>query len=115
MADLSAYLMAAWSEYVMAVDVVTPNFDGEVDRRKQCNRLTFLADVVAGSEMLVRVNDKDYAADSWSNFRTVDLSTELPFSQNWGTFIRRAHHFRHQKQTAFRLKAVNLQLDVGTL
>ena len=100
---------------VITVDVVTPNFDGEVDRRKQCNRLTFLADVVAGSEMLVRVNDKDYAADSWSNFRTVDLSTELPFSQNWGTFIRRAHHFRHQKQTAFRLKAVNLQLDVGTL
>ena len=100
---------------IITVDVVTPNFDGEVSRKKQMNRMTFLADVVDGSELLVRKNDHDYATSKWSNFRKVNLAKKLPQLPNCGTFIRRAHHLRHQKATSFRLKAIELQLDLGTL
>lgn len=100
---------------IITVDVYTPNFDGEIDRRKQMNRLTFDADQVVGSILQVRVNDNDYQPDKWSNFRNVDLSQKLPTLMNCGTFIRRAHNLRHQKATFFRLRAVNMQLDVGTL
>lgn len=100
---------------IITVDIVTPNFDGEVSRKKQMNRMTFLTDVVEGSELLVRKNDHDYATGKWSNFRKVNLAKKLPGLPNCGTFIRRAHNFRHQKATAFRLKAIELQLDIGTL
>ena len=100
---------------IITVEVVTPNFDGEVDRRKQMNRLTFVADLVEGSELQVRVNDHDYDPDKWSNWRTVGLDKKLPMLSNCGTFIRRAHQFRQQKPTAFRLKAINMQIDLGTL
>lgn len=99
----------------IVIDIVTPNFDGEIDRRKQMNRLTFLADQVAGSTLQVRFNDQDYDPTKWTNFRQVDLSKRLPTLMNCGTFIRRAMNLRHKSATAFRMKAVNMQLDIGTL
>lgn len=99
----------------IVVDIVTPNFDGEIDRRKQMNRLTFLADVVAGSTLQVRSNDFDYDPAKWTNFRNVDLSKKLPTLMNCGSFIRRAMNLRHACNTKFRIRAVNMQLDIGTL
>ena len=63
----------------------------------------------------VRKNDSDYALDKWSNFRLVDLSKKQPVLTNNGSFVRRAYNLRHQSATAFRIKAVELQLDLGTL
>jgi len=99
----------------IVVDIVTPNFDGEIDRRKQMNRLTFLADQVPGSILQVRKNDDDYEPTKWSNFRNVDLSKKLPTMMNCGTFVRRAYNLRHACNTPFRIKAMNMQLDIGTL
>jgi len=95
------------------VDIVTPNFDGNTRRRKLMNYMGFVADQVNGSTLQIRSSDDDY--QTWTNWRTVDLSTPRPFLEECGTFTRRAHHFRHTSNTAFRLQAIDLQLDLGTL
>lgn len=100
---------------IITVDIYTPNFDGGTRRRKQMTQMKIVADQTAGSVLQVRKNDNDYDATKWSNFRNVDLSKKQPLLSNCGTFERRAHNFRHQKQTAFRIQAVDLQLDLGTL
>ena len=100
---------------VITVDIVTPNFDGETNRRKQLNVMKFVADQVPGSILKVRKNDHDYTTDKWSNFRNVDLGTKQPMLTNCGSFVRRSYHMQHQSPTAFRLKAIELQLDLGTL
>ena len=100
---------------IITVDIYTPNFDGGTRRRKQMNFMEFIGDQTAGSELLVRKNDDDYDSTKWSNFRKVDLSKKRPFLTNNGTFVRRAHNFRHQKDTKFRIQAVELQIDLGVL
>ena len=98
---------------VFAVDLYTPNFDGGTRKKKYMHSMDFIADQTAGSTMTVRKSDDDY--QTWSNPRTVDLSKSRPRLTGMGTFRRRAHHFHHLANTAFRIKAVELQLDVGTL
>lgn len=99
----------------ITVDIVTPNFDGGTDKRKHLNLLKFIGDQTVGSVLQVRKNDNDYREGSWSNFRMVDLSKMMPMLENNGTFVKRAYNLRHQKQTAFRIKAMEMQLDLGTL
>ena len=97
------------------VNVYTPNWDAGLDRNKQCTMLRVLADQQTGSTLYVRTNDEDYAADKWTKFRPVDLGMKRPFLANLGTFRRRAHNFYHNSNTPLRLKAIDLQLDLGTL
>lgn len=99
----------------ITADIYTPNFDGGTYRRKQLNVMKFVADQASGSVLQVRHNDSDYGVDQWTNFRSVDLSRKTPMLANEGTFIRRAYNFRHQSATQFRMKAVELQVDIGTL
>ena len=100
---------------IITADIITPNFDGGIDRRKTLSRMHVAADQTPGSVLKVRYNDNDYDPVKWSNFRDIDLSRERPFLQDMGTFSRRAFHFRHQSNTRLRIKAVDLQLDIGTL
>lgn len=99
----------------ITVDIVTPNFDGGVNREKQCGRLTIIGDQVAGSILQVRTNDYDYATNKWTNFRNIDLSQKNPFISDMGSFVHRAHNFRHRCNTQMRIQAAELQLDIGTL
>lgn len=99
----------------ITADLYTPNFDGGVYRRKQLNMLKFEADQTPGSILQVRFNDHDYDPTKWSNFRNVDLGQKEPRLANNGTFVRRAYHFRHQSPTTMRIKAAELQIDLGTL
>ena len=100
---------------LITVDLYTPNFDGGVRRRKQMTMQEFIADQVSGSSIQVRVNDYDYDPTKWTVFRTVDLSVRKPVLVNCGTFMRRATHIRHAAATRFRLQAIEMQLDLGTL
>ncbi len=95
------------------VDIYTPNFDAGTRRRKQMNSLVIIADQITGSSLFVRSSDDDY--QSWSTFRKVDLGTKVPTLINCGTFRRRAYNFRHTAATFFRIQAVEVQYDVGTL
>ena len=98
---------------LITVDIYTPNFDAGVRRRKQMNFLEFIGDQTPGSILQVRKSDDDY--QTWSNFRTVDLSKRRPYLTGCGTFYRRAHHFRHACNTPLRLQAIEMQLDIGVL
>lgn len=100
---------------IITVDIITPNFDGGVRRRKQLNVMEFIADQTPGSVLQVRNNDWDYQASRWTNFRSVDLNQRKPILVNNGTFMRRAYHFRHQCDAPLRIQAVELQMDIGTL
>ena len=111
---------AAPTEYtdagdIITCDLVTPNFDGGTNRIKQLNVMKFIADQTPGSILQVRKNDNDYDPSKWSNFRLVDLSKKQPMLTNCGSFIRRAYNYRHQSQTALRIRATELQMDLGTL
>lgn len=94
------------------VDIYTPQFDGETARRKMLGAMFFIVDQQAG-KLKVRVSDDDY--QNWSNFREVDLSLKRPGLTNCGTFNKRAWNLRFEGNTAFRIKADDLQVDLGTL
>jgi hypothetical protein len=100
---------------VITVDLYTPNFDGGVRRKKQLNQMRFVGDKTAGSVLQVRVNDYDFDAKNWTNFRKVDMGVDSPLLSNCGSFRRRAHHFRHQSNTSLRIQAIELQMDLGVL
>lgn len=95
------------------VDIYTPNFDyGIFSRIKNLNKLVFDADLVPGSTMLARCSDDDY--ENYTNFREVNLGSKLPLLSDCGSFNRRSYNFRHKALTKFRIKAVELQIDIGT-
>jgi hypothetical protein len=99
---------------IVPVDIYTSNIDFGIIRRKMLRTLYFDGDKTAGSIIKVRFSDNDY--QTWSNFREVDLSLKKPRLGPCGTFDhRRAYHIRHQKATAFRLRDMDMQMDIGTL
>lgn len=101
---------------VITVDIITPNFDGGTRRIKLMNMLKIDGDQQVGSELLVRVNDYDYAPTKWTNWRRFDMSTKDPMITECGSFVHRVHHFRHQKLVRMpRIKAMEMQIDIGTL
>lgn len=97
----------------ITVDIYTPNFDANTVRRKTLSMMHFVRDQTPGSMLSVRFSDDDY--QHWSNFRQVRLDRKRPRITNCGTFTRRAYHFRHRKNTPFRMQAVDVQYDLGTL
>ena len=98
---------------VVPVDIITINEDFGIDRRKVLNVMRFNADQKAGSIIYVRCSDDDY--QSWSQWRAVDLSQRRPTLTKCGTFYRRAWWIRHIAATPFRIRSVDLQMDIGTL
>lgn len=97
----------------IVVDIYTPRFDANTTRKKTLSMMKFVADRVSNSLLAVRYSDDD--SSTWSNFRYVDLGMAVPYLQNCGTFKRRSYHFRHNSPTNFRIQAVDVQYDLGTL
>ena len=98
---------------VITVDIYTPNYDAGTSRDKTLPMMFFDASQVTGSTLQVRYSDDDY--QTWSEFRNVDLGQRKPMLTGNGTFKRRALHLRHQSLTRFRMKSIDLQMDIGTL
>lgn len=99
---------------IVPVDIYTPNIDFGSIRRKFLRTLYFDGDKTSGSDIKVRFSDDDY--QTWSQFRDVDLSLKKPRLGPCGTFHhRRAYHIRHQRATMFRLRDMDMQMDIGTL
>ena len=95
------------------VDVYSANVDFGVNRWKMLSRMYFKADQVPGSTLQVRFSDNDY--QSWSDFLPVDLGIDRPQLGEQGAFWRRAYNFRLLSNTSFRMKASDLQMDLGVL
>jgi hypothetical protein len=114
-------LYLASSEYTsddgaaIPIDVYTPNWDGGAQgRSKHLSGMYFAVDRVEG-ELEVYSNDKDYDPGAWVGPRAVDLSLPTPTLMDCGSFNRRAHRFHYEGDTRFRLKAVELQLQLGSM
>lgn len=97
----------------ITVDIYTPNYDAGTARDKVLERMYFDCNQLPGSMLQIRYSDNDY--QSWSTFRQVDLGHRKPSLGEWGTFKRRALNLRHQSPTRFRIKALDLQMDIGSL
>jgi Phage stabilisation protein. len=88
----------------VVVDIYTPNWDGGTRRRKYLQRLEVLGDQANMRSVKLRWSDDDY--QTWSNFRNIDMGQKRPYTEDLGTFYRRAFHLRHNGPTAFRVKAL---------
>jgi hypothetical protein len=99
---------------IVPLDIYTPRYDAGTKRSKQLAAMLFSADRIQGM-LEVRHNDRDYDPAAWSNFRTVDLSIDVPQLTDCGSFTSRAWNFRYKGNTAFRMKTVDLQIDIGTI
>ncbi len=97
----------------ISVDIYTPPFDAGTRRRKQLNYIEFICDQIPGAGLTARATDDDY--QTWSNPRLVDLGQKRQFLTNNGTFVRRAYHLNHTANTPFRIQAIEVQFDIGTL
>lgn len=97
---------------IIPVSIYTPDHDFGTQRNKNLAAMQFRADSVVGSVLKVRFSEDDY--ETWSNFREVDLSLKLPQLVDCGSFRERAWHLLHDRPTSFRIKTVDLQLDVGS-
>ena len=100
-------------EYPIVLDIYTPPFDANTYRRKHLKVMKFIGDQVPGSTAEVRWSADDY--QTWSSKRSIDLSLARPVLTNCGTFTKRAYHIRHTADTPFRMRAVDVQYDLGTL
>lgn len=98
---------------IIPVDIYTPNADLNTRRKKMISMLEFIGDQTSGSTLSVSCSDDDYA--TFSAARTVDLSKARPQLDKCGTFSRRAYRLHHESDTAFHMKAIEMQIDIGTL
>lgn len=98
---------------VIPVSIVTPRWDGGTSRKKHLSMMNFVCDMVPGSLMTVQVSDDDYV--TWSQPRVIDLSMKFPNLPNCGTFRRRSWKLQVNNNLPWRLEAVELQFDLGTL
>ena len=94
-------------------EIYTPNADLNTRRMKMVSSMEFIGDQQPASTLQVSCSDDDYA--TWSVPRTVDLSVPRPMLYRCGAFHRRAYRFQHSLATPFHLKAVEMQIDIGTL
>jgi hypothetical protein len=95
------------------VDIYTNSTSFGTVRRKYLKGMYIRADQTPYSNLQVRYSDNDF--QTWSNFRTIDLSKIKPRMMDCGTFTKRAYHFRHQCNTSFRIMSSDLAMDIGTL
>lgn len=98
---------------IFGFNLYTPNYDGGTRLKKMMISQDIICDQTNGSILKVRQSDDDY--QTWTNFREVDLSVNRPRLTNLGTFRRRAFHYAHYCNTPLRIKAVEMQIDLGTL
>lgn len=98
---------------LIPVTIVTPNFDGNTSNRKHCGKMAINADQVPGAILSVEKSDDDY--QSWSQPRQVDLSLNMPNLIHCGTFRKRAYRFKINNNLPFRLKSVDLWIEVGEI
>jgi hypothetical protein len=99
------------SGVVFPVEIYTQRQDFGTQRYKQLSAMYFKGDRVNG-RLKLRWRDED---GEFNNFQEIDLSLERPQLADCGSFFLRQWHFKYSQATTFRMKTMDLQLDVGTL
>jgi len=107
------YLQTTDDGEQFSIEIISPNWDGGLDKRKTLQILRINADQATVSDLLyVRWSEDDY--QTWSIWRSFDLSKKRPFLANLGTFTRRAFHFQRRSAQPFRLSSADMTADLGT-
>lgn len=97
---------------VINVRIRTPNYDWGTLKRKRFAAAYILGDTVS-TTLQVRYTDDDY--QTYSAYRTVDLSTVRKMLQRCGSSRRRAWDFLHSDPTQpFRVYEMQLDMSVGS-
>ena len=95
------------------VEIDTPIFDGNTRRKKYVGMMEIVGDKQVGNWLTVQVSDDDY--NTWSQPRRVSMGQERMLLPNCGTFRRRAWKIKYNNYGPFRISAIELQFDLGTL
>ena len=95
----------------VTLDAIAPNFDGGTRLKKMLTKMLLHVDQKNGGTLQIRWSDDDY--QTWSNWVSVNLQSDIPMLTQLGTFRRRAFQFRHQSASPFRMRSPELELHVG--
>lgn len=99
----------------MAIDmqITTIKLDFDSLNRKGMERLSVFGDwpLDTTGTILVQWSDNDYR--TWSNNRTIQLSSELPVTRRLGIFRRRAFRFTFTENLPLRLEGCETDINVG--
>ena len=89
---------------------VTPLMDSGTTKRKFFRAIEVVGDKVTGT-MDVRFSDDDY--NSWSTYRSVDLSADRSKLYQMGSSRRRAWQFYCTDNVPIRIQAAEISFDIG--
>jgi hypothetical protein len=92
------------------VHIRTPLIDGGVNRKKFFHELQVIGDS-EDTTVFIRYSGDDY--QTWSKYRSVDLSLRRASLHRLGQSRRRAYEVRHTDNKALRLEALELTTEVG--
>lgn len=107
------YMQTGFVGQSIPITIRTSRWDGNTLRKKQLNWMGFVGDVVPGKTMTVQWSDDDY--QTYNTPQIVDLGLETPILVNCGSFRRRSWLFQNNDFLPFRMEAVEIQVDLGTL
>lgn len=104
---------AVFNDFGNPIDakVRTANWDGGDNKHKFCSSTQVIGDKVSSTAYIRYTND-DY--QTFSAYRPVNLSWGRSIVARCGTFRRRAWEIRHTDSTAFRVEALEHEIDKGT-
>ena len=93
--------------------ITTLKLDFDNMNRKDMSRLSIFGDwpLDTTSTLTVEWSDDDYR--TWSNPRTIQLSTQLPVTRRLGKFRRRAFRLTHTDNTPFRVEGMEVDINNG--
>lgn len=93
--------------------IQTSKVDMDSEKRKFLSRLTIVGDVnTAASTLNISWSDDDYA--TFSNSRTVDLTSQRKYLTACGSFRRRAFRITNSDAVPVRLEGLELDFKEGT-
>lgn len=95
-----------------SLHLYTPPFDGGLRIAKTCPGVELVADQI-DTEVEVSWSDDDY--QTFNAPQSVNLNQDRPWLQDGSTFRRRAYLFSHTDSTFFRLKAIDMVAQPGTI
>lgn len=112
------YLMSetAYQDHGRAIktQITTLKLDFDNMNRKDIYRMAVFGDwpLSGDSTITVEWSDDDYR--TWSNPRTIQLSSNHPWTRRLGKFVRRAFRITHTDNTPLRLEGMEVDINNGT-
>lgn len=98
----------------ITMQVTTLKLDFDNMNRKDMYRASVFGDwpLDGDSTLTMEWSDDDYR--TWSNPRTIDITSDFPWTRRLGKFRRRAFRLTHTDNTPLRLEGIEVDINNGT-